>query len=245
MAHRNKPGGPPVAQPQRDVKRTALRTSPLFQAMQPEELDAILGFATERRVRRGQMIVQKGDAGSSMMAVLTGRVRISAVNAEGKEITLNVINPGEVFGEIALLDGQPRSADAYAIDDTSLLVVERRHFMPFLASNQTLASRLLAVLCEKLRSTSMALEQIALFDLETRLARLILKLAADYGRPSADGTRIEMKLSQRDISNLVASSRESVNKQLGHWRDSGVLALEGGYIVVRRSAALQALIDPR
>ncbi len=175
-----------MAQPQRDVKRTALRTSPLFQAMQPQELDAILSFASERRVRRGQMIVQKGDEGSSMMAVLSGRVRISAVNAEGKEITLNVINPGEVFGEIALLDGQPRSADAHAIEDTVLLVVERRHFMPFLASNQTLATRLLAVLCERLRSTSMALEQIALFDLEARLARLILKLAADYGRPSPD-----------------------------------------------------------
>ena len=232
-----------MAQPQRDVKRTALRNSPLFQAMQPEELDTILGFATERRVLKGQMIVQKGDEGSSMMAVLSGRVRISAVNAEGKEITLNVINQGEVFGEIALLDGQPRSADAYAIEDTSLLVVERRHFMPFLASNQTLATRLLAVLCERLRSTSLALEQIALFDLEARLARLILKLAADYGRPSADGTRIEMKLSQRDISNLVASSRESVNKQLGHWRDSGVLAFESGYIVVRRSADLQALVE--
>jgi CRP-like cAMP-binding protein len=234
-----------VALPQRDLKRTALRTSPLFQAMQPEELDTILGFATERRIRRGQTIFQKGDSGSSMMAVLSGRVRISAVNAEGKEITLNVINPGEVFGEIALLDGQPRSADASAIEDTSLLVVERRNFMPFLANNQTLASRLLAVLCEKLRSTSLALEQIALFDLEARLARLILKLAADYGRPSADGTRIEMKLSQRDISNLVASSRESVNKQLGHWRDSGVLSFDGGYIIVRRTEELQALVEPR
>lgn len=234
-----------MAQPQRDVKRTALRTSPLFQAMLPEELDAILGFATERRCRRGQMIFQKGDTGSSMMAVLSGRVRISAVNADGKEITLNVINPGQMFGEIALLDGEPRSAAASAIEDTSLLVVERRHFLPFLASNQTLASRLLAVLCERLRNTSLALEQIALFDLEARLARLILKLAADYGRPSADGTRIELKLSQRDISNLVAATRESVNKQLGLWRDSGVLAIDGGHIVVRRSADLQALVEPR
>lgn len=234
-----------MAQPQRDVKRTALRTSPLFQAMLPEELDAILGFATERRCRRGQMIFQKGDTGSSMMAVLSGRVRISAVNADGKEITLNVINPRQMFGEIALLDGEPRSAAASAIEDTSLLVVERRHFLPFLASNQTLASRLLAVLCERLRNTSLALEQIALFDLEARLARLILKLAADYGRPSADGTRIELKLSQRDISNLVAATRESVNKQLGLWRDSGVLAIDGGHIVVRRSADLQALVEPR
>jgi len=234
-----------VAQPQRDMRRAALRACPLFQAMQPGELEAILEFATERRVRRGQIVVQKGDAGSSMMAVLAGRVRISAVNAEGKEITLNVINPGQVFGEIALLDGQPRSADATAIEDTVLLVIERRHFMPFLASNQNLAARMLAVLCERLRSTSIALEQIALFDLEARLARLILKLATDYGKPTADGMRIELKLSQRDISNLVAASRESVNKQLAEWRDSGVLTFESGYIILHRSDALQALVEPR
>jgi CRP-like cAMP-binding protein len=238
-------GKPTVARQDRDMKRTALLASPLFQAMQPEELTEILNFAIEKRVRRGQTIVQKGDVGSSMMAVLSGRVRISAVNADGKEITLNVINPGEVFGEIALLDGQPRSADATAAEDTALLVVERRHFIPFLARNQSLTSRLLAVLCERLRSTSLALEQIALFDLEARLARLILKLAADYGKPTANGTRIEMKLSQRDMSNLVAASRESVNKQLGLWREDGVLEIDGGYIVLRRSADLQALVDPR
>lgn len=232
-----------MAQPQRDVRRMALRTCPIFQAMQPEELEAILGFATERRFRRGQVIVQKGDPGSSMMAVLSGRVRISAVNAEGKEITLNVISPGQVFGEIALLDGQPRSADATAIEDTLLLVVERRHFIPFLAGNQNLVMRLLAELCQKLRNTSLALEQIALFDLETRLARLILKLAADYGRITSDGTRIELKLSQRDISNLVAASRESVNKQLGEWRENGALTFENGYILLHRPEDLQALLE--
>ncbi|HUB13079.1 MAG TPA: Crp/Fnr family transcriptional regulator [Acetobacteraceae bacterium] len=234
-----------MAQPQRDMRRAALRASPLFQAMQPDELDAILEFAIERRARRGQIVFQKGDIGSSLMAVLIGRVRISAVNAEGKEITLNVIDPGQVFGEIALLDGQPRSADATAIEDTTLLVIERRHFMPFLASNHNLTARMLAVLCERLRSTSIALEQIALFDLEARLARLILKLAADYGKPTADGMRIELKLSQRDISNLVAASRESVNKQLAEWRDSGVLTFDSGYITLHESNALQALVEPR
>lgn len=222
-----------------------MRASPLFQAMGTAELDAMLAVATERRIRRGQVVFQKGDIGSAMMAVLSGRVRISAVNGDGKEITLNVINPGQVFGEIALLDGQPRSADASAIEETMLLVVERRHFMPLLAANQDLVARLLAVLCERVRSTSLALEQIALFDLEARLARLILKLAADYGRATSDGTRIELKLSQRDISNLVAASRESVNKQLGEWRDQGVLTLENGYIVLHRREALQALAEPR
>jgi len=227
------------------MRRAALRACPLFQAMRPEELDAILEFASERRIRRGQIVFQKGDTGSSMMAVLAGRVRISAVNAEGKEITLNVINPGQVFGEIALLDGQPRSADATATEDTVLLVIERRMFMPFLASNQDLTARMLAVLCERLRSTSIALEQIALFDLEARLARLILKLATDYGKPTVDGMRIELKLSQRDISNLVAASRESVNKQLAEWRESGVLTFESGYIILHRSETLQALVEPR
>lgn len=227
----------------REAKRTALLASPLFQAMRPAELDGILKLSNERRVRRGMTIFQKGDTGNSMMAVMRGRVRISAVSTDGKEITLNVINPGEVFGEIALLDGQPRSADATAIEDTTLLVVERRHLVPFLRANDDLYLRLLAVLCDRLRRTSMALEAIALLDLPGRLARLLLKLAGDYGRPAPGGVRIDVKLSQRDLATLVASTRESVNKQLRVWREDGVVDLDGGYIVVRRPGELRTLTD--
>jgi CRP/FNR family transcriptional regulator, cyclic AMP receptor protein len=234
-----------VARLERDTKRAALLASPLFQAMQPAELDEILKFASERRVRRGQTIMQRGDEGSSLMAVLRGRVRISSFSSDGKEVTLNVINPGEIFGEIALLDGEPRSADATAIEDTSLLVVERRHFLPFLRQNEDLFLRLLAVLCSRLRRTSMALEEIALFDLPIRLARVLLKLGDDYGRPNNVGTRIELKLSQRDLSNLVASSRESVNKQLRTWRESGVVDMDEGFLVLRRPAELKRLTDVR
>jgi CRP-like cAMP-binding protein len=234
-----------VARLERDAKRAALLASPLFQAMQPAELDEILKFASERRFRRNQTIFQRGDNGSSLMAVLRGRVRISSVSGDGKEVTLNVINPGEIFGEIALLDGQPRSADANAIEETLLLVVERRHFVPFLRQNEDLYLRLLAVLCSRLRRTSMALEEIALFDLPVRLARVLLKLAEDYGRPSAGGTRVDLKLSQRDLSNLVASSRESVNKQLRLWRESGAVDMADGFIVLRRPADLKNLTDVR
>jgi CRP/FNR family transcriptional regulator, cyclic AMP receptor protein len=94
-----------VARLERDAKRAALLGSSLFAAARPEELDEILKFASERRVRRGQTIVQRGDSGSSLMAVLRGRVRISSISGDGKELTLNVINPGEIFGEFALLDG--------------------------------------------------------------------------------------------------------------------------------------------
>ena len=234
-----------VARLDRNVKRAALQGSALFAAMREEELDEILKFATERRVRRGQMIFRRGDNGSSMVVVLRGRVRISSVSGDGKEVTLNVINPGEITGELALLDGKPRSADGTAIEDTLLLVVERRNFLPFLTQNQDLTLRLLAVLCERVRRTSMALEEIALFDLPGRLARVLLKLADDYGRKTPSGIRIDIKLSQRDLSNLVAASRESVNKQLRAWRESGWLEMEDSFIVLRQPAELHALTDPR
>jgi CRP-like cAMP-binding protein len=232
-----------VARLERDGRREALLGSQLFAAMQPAELDEILKFASERRFRRGQTIFQRGDNASSMMAVLRGRVRVSTISSDGKELTLNVINPGEIFGELALLDGKPRSNDCTAAEDTVLLVVERRHFIPFLAQNHDLALRLLAVLCDKVRRTSTALEEIALFDLPERLARVLLKLADDYGRASSSGIRIDLRLSQRDLSNLVASSRESVNKQLRIWREDGTIELQEGFVVLRRPAELRRLTE--
>jgi CRP-like cAMP-binding protein len=225
------------------MKRDALLASPFFQHMGNEELDEIIGFAVERRVPRGTVIFSKGDAGSSMMAVLSGRIRISAVSADGKEVTLNTIRAGEIFGEIALLDGKPRSADATAQEDTVLMVVERKQFLPFLLRNPPLVERLLAVLCDRLRRTSLVLEEIALFDLPSRLARLIMKLSNDYGRPApGGGVRIDLKLSQRDLATLVASSRETVNKQLRGWREAGVVDQLAGYLVIRNAQALERLV---
>jgi CRP-like cAMP-binding protein len=222
-----------VAEDNRDNRRRALLSSTLFQAMKPEELEGILRLATERRVRRGQVIFQKDDPGSSMMAVLSGRVRIGAISLDGKEITLNMISAGEVFGEIALLDGKPRSADATAFEDTHLLVIERRHFVPYLEGDQGLALRLLTVLCERLRQTSETLGDVVMFDLPARLGRTLVKLAADYGRPTDAGARIGIKLSQNDLSRLVASSRESVNKQMRAWEDEGLVVKEAGLLTIR------------
>lgn len=225
------------------MKHDALLASPFFQHMNAAELDEIIGFATERRVPKGTVIFTKGDGGTSMMAVLAGRVRVSSFSADGREVTLNVIGSGEIFGEIALLDGKPRSADATALEDSALMVVERKNFLPFLLRNPQLMERMLVVLCERLRRTSMALEELALFDLPVRLARLLTKLSRDYGRPVPDGMRIDMKLSQRDLATLVASSRETVNKQLRGWREQGVLDMVSGYIVVKSATALERLIN--
>jgi CRP-like cAMP-binding protein len=226
------------------MKRDALLSSAFFRAMRPTEIEEIIGFAAERRIARGTTVFAKGEPGSSMMAVLAGRLRIGSVSHDGKEVTLNVIGPGEIVGEIALLDGKPRSADVVATEDTTVMVIERRDFMPFMLRHETLVERVLAVLCDRLRRTSMALEEIALFEVPARLARLLVKLAAEYGRPEpGGGLRIGIKLSQRDLSNLVASSRESVNKQLKVWRDAGSIDLVEGHVVILRQKDLQAMCE--
>ena len=223
----------------RDIRREALLSSALFQAMRPEEFDGILRAATDRRYRRGQTIFQKDDEGSSMMAVLSGRVRIGAMSPEGKEITLNMISAGEVFGELALLDGKPRSADATAFEDVHLLVIERRHFVPYLEGDKDLALRLLSVLCERLRNTSETLSDFVMFDLPVRLGRTLIKLARDYGTPVGPAVRIGIKLSQNDLSRLVAATRESVNKQMRVWEDEGLVVKEGGLLIVKNLDALK------
>jgi CRP-like cAMP-binding protein len=225
------------------VKREMLRQVPLFRDLRPAEIEQVLGFSAEQRVPRGTLLFQRGDPGSSMMAVLRGRIRISAVSPEGKEVTLNVIEPGGIFGEIALLDGKPRTADATAVEDSVLLTIERRDFLPFLNRNEDLMLRLLAVLCDKLRSTSATLEEIATLPLPARLASVLVKLAGEYGTRTPEGELIRMKLSQRDISALVAATRESVNKQLRQWREEGLVSESGGYLLIRKLAALQRLTD--
>ncbi len=226
------------------MKRDALLASPFFHHLGIEELDQMIALASERRVPRNTMIFARGDEGSNMMAVMSGRVRISAISPEGREVTLNVIGRGEIFGEIALLDGRPRSADATALDDSLLLVVERKHFLPFLLRSPALVERMIGVLCERLRSTSLVLEEIALFDLPARLARLLVKLCIEYGRPApGGGTRIDLKLSQRELATLIASSRETVNKQLRGWRDKGLVDFAEGYLIVRDARALERLVE--
>lgn len=230
-----------MRQTDQDSRRRLLLSSPLFDALPREALDDILLQATEKSVRRGQTVFQKGDEGSYMVAVLSGRIRISATSPEGREVTLNMIDAGEVFGDMALLDGNPRSADATALEDSTLMVVERRHFLPYLTSSNELALRMIDVLCKRLRDTSETLGNFAMLDLPGRLARKLLSLAGEYGKSANGRIRLEIRLSHTDLGRFVGSSRESVNKQMRAWEEAGVVAREGGRIAVCKPAVLRRI----
>jgi CRP-like cAMP-binding protein len=142
---------------------------------------------------------------------------------------------------MALLGGKPRSADATALEDSTLLVVERRHFLPYLTSSNELALRVIDLLCERLRETSETLGNFAMLDLPGRLARKLLNLAGEYGKPANGRIRLDIRLSHTDLGRFVGSSRESVNKQMRAWEEAGIVAREGGRIAVCKPAVLRQI----
>jgi CRP/FNR family cyclic AMP-dependent transcriptional regulator len=225
-------------------KRSLLSQHFLLAQLAPGELDRVLGMVTERQLKNGQVIFQKGDPGTSLMAVLHGRVKIGAYSEDGKEIILNIVEPGQIFGEIALLDGKERTADATAMGPTTLLVLDRREFVPFLERNPKIAVRLIEVLCERVRRTSEMVESVAFLEYSARLARLLLRLAENYGEETEDGVRINLRISQQELGNLIASTRESVNRQLNAWAEEGVIELERGQITILDSDTLEDLSSP-
>jgi CRP/FNR family cyclic AMP-dependent transcriptional regulator len=215
----------------------------LLKHLPPADLSRLAASAALVRHRPNATIFQKGDPGDSMMAVVGGRVKICAYSADGKELVLNIIDRGSLFGEIALLDGQPRSADAVAIEDTELLVLERTRLMPFLTGNADTAARMITVLCQRLRQTSEVLEDALLRDAPSRVARGLLRLAGTFGKPEGRGVRLDIRLSQQQIGSLIGISRESTNKLIVEWTRAGCLAVNHGFITILDRDALETLAD--
>jgi CRP/FNR family cyclic AMP-dependent transcriptional regulator len=213
----------------------------LLRYLRPEELSRLAATATLVRHRANATIFQKGDPGLSMVAVVSGRVKICTYSAEGKELVLNIIDRGGLFGEIAVLDGQPRSADAVALEESEVLVLERARLLPFLTANPEIPTRLIGVLCQRLRQTSEALEDALLRDAPSRVARGLLRLAGTFGKPEASRLRIDIKLSQQQIANLIGISRESTNKYIVDWSRAGYLQVDNGLITILDRAALESL----
>ncbi len=223
-------------------QRQLLRRSPLFARLADSEIDAILAHASVAHHAEGDVIVSKGDPGNSMMAVLKGRVMISAPSADGRQVVLTVMHDGDVFGEIALLDGKERTADVTAMTECELLVVPRRSLLSLLERRPDLCIDLMIVLCDRLRRTNEQVEDFAFLDLEARIAKVLVRLAEEGGEEASRAKPIAVKISQRALGELVGGSRESVNKHLQDWKRSGLIAIEKGAIVIRDVDGLEELV---
>ncbi len=156
-------------------KLSLLRDHLLFRDLPPPIIDRIGSYMKIRKISRGATIFNKGDPGTGLFGILNGSVKISVASADGRDIVLNILQAGEIFGEIALLDGRPRTADAIAMSDCELMVIERRDFIQFLRSQPDMTLKFIEILCARLRHTSEQVEDLTFLNLPTRLAKALLQ----------------------------------------------------------------------
>jgi CRP/FNR family cyclic AMP-dependent transcriptional regulator len=228
------------ARPFSSSKLSVLRKHPYFSDLDAAAFDQLCRYAKHSTLKRGTTIVSKGDPGNSLIAVISGTVKISVSSADGRSAILNLIGPGEIFGEMSVLDGQPRSADATANTNCEIFIIDRREFLPFVRSQPALAMKFIELLCARLRWTSDQVEQVILQNLPGRLASALIRLTEKH--KLAGGGRT-IAVTQQEISEMVGMTRESINKQLRVWATRNWVRLEHGAIVVLDAGPLQALAE--
>jgi CRP/FNR family transcriptional regulator, cyclic AMP receptor protein len=219
-------------------KQSVLRKHPIFSGLAPDAMDQLCRYAKLTSLKRGATISSKGDPGTSLYAVISGTVKISVSSPDGRNAILNLIGPGEIFGEVAVLDGKARTADMTANSNCEIFVIDRREFLPFVRSQPALAMKFIELLCARLRWTSDQVEQVILQDLPGRLASALLGLTE---RRKLDPTSRTIAITQQEISEMVGMTRESINKQLRAWAARGWVRLEHGAIVVLEADSLREL----
>jgi CRP/FNR family transcriptional regulator, cyclic AMP receptor protein len=214
------------------VARNLLAKSALFARLDERNLGELAAYAQRRSFASSELIFRFGDVGLSMLAIVAGTVRISLTAANGREIILADLVAGELFGEIAMLDGKPRSANATAITKCDLLVLERRYVIPFLESNPKACLSLMETLCARIRRSDERMTDIAFFDLPARLAKVLLSY------PGKTRGQRRLSLSQTELAEMAGGTRENVNRCLRDWQRRGIVELDAGWTVILNSQEL-------
>ena len=210
-----------------------LKMNPMFADLGADELQRLSSLCHTRQLATGEVLFQKGDAGDALFGVRHGQIRIETGASDGSRVTLNFMEPGDLFGEIAVLDGQSRTADATAGEPTELFVLRRDDVLNFLEREPKVAIKIIMLLCRRIRWQSERMEESVLQPLSVRLARRLCALAADSGS--------EVHISQEQLGVFVGAARESVNRQLQSWRKDGILDLQRGRILLQDMSRLAAI----
>src|SRR5262245_26759040 len=222
--------------------RQLLANCVLFSGLSADERAAVVARARIRTVNAGETVFAIGSPGDQMMALLRGTVRISVPSLEGRELLLAIIRPGEVFGELAVLDGKERSADAIAESPCTLAILDRHDILLFFERNPSAWPKLVKVLCQRLRHTDQVFAEVALLQLPAKLAKSMLRLL-DSDRTFARKTPI-IRYSQRELANMVGGTRESVNRCLRNWQRNGIVQITEGSIIITNRPALEQMAEP-
>lgn len=219
--------------------RAVLKSASVLGALPDEALDGLMKRARSHTFAKGEALYRRGDQGDSLMVILSGRVKISNITDDAREVVLNFLGPGDLNGEIAALDGKGRSADATALERTEALILYRRDILSVLEQHPKAILGIVEVLAGKLRMASAMVEH-GLLQMAGRAAHGLLRLAEAHGRTVADGTLVDLKLSQKDLGSYLGLSRENTSRELGRLKDAGLIRVEAGEIVILDREGLEA-----
>ena len=221
--------------------RAVLKANQLLGGLPEPALDKLALLATRRSYRAGTRIFAEGDPGDALLGLIAGQVRISASTPGGQEVFLNILEPGDSFGEIAVLDGHPRTASADALTNAELFVIRRGDFLALIGKEPQLALPLLQLLCKRLRWTSDLIEEAVFLPVPARLARRLMRLADEHGR-AVDGL-VTLRISQAELASFMNVSRQIVNQHLQQWRKRGWIELARGRVIIRDADGLRSVVN--
>ena len=221
-------------------RQALIRRSFLFKDVPQPILERLATLSVTKHLDRRETLFNRGDEGDALYAVVEGLVRIWVGSDSGKELTFSIMEPGDVFGEIALLDGLPRTANATAQEATVLLVMQRSAFLSVLENEPTLARHIIELLCERMRLKTDLLSDFAFADLPVRLARKLGDLVMAHGEIDGNEARLGKRFSQTELAQMLGVSREAINKQLAAWSHKGIVSTEDGGLTVLDLGKLRA-----
>ena len=234
--------GAGVGSPIADRIRVFLKKQSILGSLSDTALDALVLRGCIKTYAAGEFICRREEHGETLMVIVTGWVKITNSNPDGREIVLNFLGPGDTSGELALFDGKGRSADVVALDATEVFLIYARDLLPMLTAHPQTLLEIIESLCEKLRAASAIIEDNSL-DMRRRIARGLLRLVLQHGRLSKEGIRVSLTLSQSELGAYLSLSRENVNRQLGQLRDANVIRNDGPQIIVTNEFALREIAE--
>jgi len=209
-----------------------LNKIPLFNSLSDSDLENLSESVRLQSLKKGQTLFRKGDEGSSLYIIKQGTIKIVLPSRLGDEVIVTIFSEGDFFGEMALFDGKPRSADALAMESSKIYMLSRNDFLLFLQSNISAMKSILSQLTNRLRNTDDFLESTCFLSVSARLAKKLLDLTESYGQKDGDSVYIDLNLTQKELGDMIGSTRESINKELKILRDKGLITMQENKIQI-------------
>ncbi len=210
---------------------TFLQQVPLFRAFRQDDLQRISDVVKIQSIKKGDTLFRKGEQGTALYLIVSGKIKISVTSRLGDEVILSILSNGELFGDMALLDGMNRSADAVAVEDSQLYVLYQDDFIAILMKSSTAIKALFSTLCARLRKTDKFVEETCFLNVSSRLARRLSEFAERQIKAGEQG-EIRIEMTQSELASMVGATRESVNKELRSMREKGIVKTVGRSVVV-------------